>query len=41
MPSISSSVFFIKEELVAEGTGSSKQEAEVAAAQKALAIKKW
>ena len=32
---------FLKEELVAEGTGSSKQEAEVAAAQKALAIKKW
>jgi len=32
---------FLKEELVAEGTGSSKQEAEVAAAQKALEIKKW
>lgn len=32
---------FLKEELVAEGTGSSKQEAEVQAAQKALAIKKW
>ena len=32
---------FLKDGLVAEGGGSSKQEAEVAAAQKALAIKKW
>jgi ribonuclease-3 len=32
---------FLQEEMVAEGTGSSKQEAEVAAAQKALEIKKW
>ena len=32
---------FLKDELVAEGAGSSKQEAEVQAAQKALAIKKW
>lgn len=32
---------FLRDELVAEGMGSSKQEAEVAAAQKALAIKKW
>ena len=32
---------FLKDELVAEGGGSSKQEAEVAAAQKALEIKKW
>jgi len=32
---------FLKDELVAEGTGSSKQEAEEAAAKKALEIKKW
>ena len=32
---------FLKEELVAEGDGSSKQEAEVQAAKHALAIKKW
>ena len=32
---------FLKDELVAEGEGSSKQEAELAAAQHALAIKKW
>lgn len=32
---------FLKDELVAEGAGSSKQEAEVQAAQKALEIKKW
>lgn len=32
---------FLKDQLIAEGEGSSKQEAEVAAAQKALEIKKW
>ncbi len=32
---------FLKEELVAQGGGSSKQEAEVAAAQQALEIKRW
>src|SRR3989339_486803 len=32
---------FLRDELVAEGGGSSKQEAEVQAAQKALEIKKW
>jgi ribonuclease-3 len=32
---------FLKDQLVAEGEGSSKQEAEVAAAQKALEVKKW
>ncbi|MFH1780946.1 MAG: ribonuclease III [Candidatus Nealsonbacteria bacterium] len=32
---------FLRDELVAEGTGSSKQEAEVQAAQKALEIKNW
>lgn len=32
---------FLKDELVAEGEGSSKQEAEVKAAQKALEIKQW
>ena len=32
---------FLNEELIAEGEGSSKQEAEEAAAQKALEVKKW
>ena len=32
---------FLKEELIAEGEGSSKQEAEEAAAKKALVVKKW
>lgn len=32
---------FLKEELIAEGEGSSKQEAEVRAAEKALEIKNW
>jgi ribonuclease III len=32
---------FLKEELIAEGEGSSKQEAEVKAAEKALEIKNW
>ena len=32
---------FLKDKLIAQGEGSSKQEAEVAAAKKALEIKKW